>query len=198
MRQFLLFSVFFVPLSVLAVNQNSVQFPKHSAGVREMVISPDGMILASMGGRSIRLWDILRNQERSVLYDREGPVGTMEFSPDSRSLVSISSRAIHLWDVASGREIFPLGRELRGNSAAFSPQGGLLAVAHREEVDLWDIAAGRKLQTLRGLPGASSLVFSIDGRLLAVGCRNREIRLWDLESNRIRAILRPRRVFGAF
>ena len=67
-----------------------------------MVFSPDGKTLASGGSidGSIKLWDVVTNQERATLKGHTGIVLTVAFSPDGKTLASGSyDTTIKLWDI---------------------------------------------------------------------------------------------------
>ncbi|MDB9445461.1 trypsin-like peptidase domain-containing protein [Anabaena sp. CS-542/02] len=147
----------------------------HSSLVNSVAFSPDGLTLASLGGRdsTIKLWDVATGREIATLTGHS-PV----FSPDGRTLAFGSGdETIKLWDVATRREI----ATLTGGSAVFSPDGRTLASGSGDEtIKLWDVATGREIATFTG----GSAVFSPDGKTLAAGSRDETIKLWDVATGR--------------
>ena len=55
---------------------------------------------------------------------------------------------------------------------------------------IWDVAAGKERFSLPKQPNAiHSLAVSKDGNTLALACQDRTIKLWDLPSRQLRAVL---------
>src|SRR5207247_1360094 len=95
--------------------------PRPGARLFDMVFTPQGRLLAAMGGSRVEVWDVVRQQRVAELpggfYGRMVPI----LSPDGRLLVTPEAFAgrVRLWDVATQR--------LR---AAFTvPPGNRLALA---------------------------------------------------------------------
>ena len=71
-----------------------------------VAFSPDGRILASSEGETVKLWDVPSGRELRTLSGNSNPVSSVAFSPDGRILASGSDdNTVKLWDVASGREL---------------------------------------------------------------------------------------------
>ena len=162
----------------------------HTDGVRAVVFSPDGHLLAS-GGRDdeILVWDVATGQpDGHALTAHTGWINGLAFSPDGKTLASASEdRTIRLWDVATGEAI---GQPLSGHtdavrSVAFSPDGKTLASASADgTIRLWDVATGEAIgQPLSGHTDVVwSVAFSPDGKTLASGSADQTLRLWDVQS----------------
>ncbi len=162
----------------------------HTDGVRAVVFSPDGHLLAS-GGRDdqILLWDAASGQlSGHALSGQTGWINALAFSPDGKLLASASEdHTIFLWDVATGEAV---GQPLTGHkdavrSVAFSPDGKLLASASADNtIRLWDVATGEAVgQPLTGHSDAVwSVAFSPDGKQLVSGSADQTVRLWDVAS----------------
>jgi WD40 repeat protein len=77
---------------------------RHPSSALAVAISPDGKTLASGCERSIRIWDIARGRERSIIEGHKGQVLTLAFSPDGHTLVSGSrDNTVSVWTVAEGQ-----------------------------------------------------------------------------------------------
>jgi hypothetical protein len=105
---------------------------------------------------------------------------------------------VRLFDVSSGRERATLEHAWTARSVAFSPDGKLLASGGGGTVRLWELATDKARTLFKVEPDrdVSCVAFAPDGRTLAVGVGRRfgptetEVRLWDLNQDRVRAILK--------
>ena len=166
----------------------------HSDGGLSVTFSPDGKLIASIGGflyatnhaDEIFIWDASSLEERARFSGHKTSVGHVAFSLDSSTLATpMGDGTILLWDVQSGQRL----RTFRGHrdivvSASFSPDGKLLASGGRDgTVRLWDPANGQMvgLAAVHGLP-VFGISFSPDGRLLASGSLDHTAKIWDLVS----------------
>jgi WD40 repeat protein len=132
-----------------------------------------------------------------TLHGHSGLVESVRFSPDGQTLISSSwDRSVRLWvaDRSSARPAWeetaslPSGAEMYG--AAVSPDGGTVASAGLSGLTLWNWRDPTALPEVKPQFGPCRVVvFSPDGRTLAVGGFDREIRVWDLETDSIRAVL---------
>ena len=87
----------------------------HTAEIRGLAFSPDGLLLASVGGKkgskntdwTARVWDVAARQSLHVLTGHTGAVRTVAFSPDGKTL-AVGGAGIKLWDLATRQAVtFP-------------------------------------------------------------------------------------------
>lgn len=157
----------------------------HERQVLSTAFSPSGQILASAGGKMIRLWDTQGTKELGKLTGHDTRIISLDFS--SQGLLASSSEAgsIILWDVEKSKKI----RELSGHkgaisSVAFSPDGQRLVSGSNDHlIKVWEVDTGQELATLRGHTDAVFAVsFSPDGSLIASGSADETVRLWNADT----------------
>jgi WD40 repeat protein len=109
--------------------------------VTQVVFSPDGKTLATVGGLGgARLWDLATHAQIGT------PLGNgviaAAFSRNGKTLATVDGDGkVYLWDVATHAQIgTPLGSGA-ASAVAFSPDGKTLAtVSNNSNVRLWDVA----------------------------------------------------------
>jgi WD40 repeat protein len=174
----------------------------HTASVSTVAFSPDGTILAADDAGSIRLWDPQTGEQKGILQGHVDNVKCVAFSPDGKELASASyDGTVRFWDVSEMRET----RRLRQKTArpdsdwlfavAYSPDGRSFSVGR------WDpVVTTYRLDTLtvgrpfdfgtRGNRQVYSLAYSPDGKTLATGSNEFDVRLWDVRTAAVRAVLK--------
>ena len=155
----------------------------HSGSVYSVAFSPDGKVLASGSGGTIKLWDVKSGALLKTLKGHSWSVYSVAFSPDGKVLASGSyDKTILLWDVESGALLQTLkGHSWGVLSVAFSPDGKVLASGSGDNtIKLWDVKSGALLKTLKGhSDDVLSVAFSPDGKILASGSNDETIKFWE-------------------
>ena len=158
--------------------------------------TPDGASLVIGHGHSpLELWDLATGQVDYFLPEHTTKISSLAFSPDGSILASGHRDGLRLWDTADGqlRTIEGSGSDVR--SVEFSPDGSLLAfgsssVNRWPTVELWEVAHGELQRTLYSdMWGVNALAFSPDGTILASGRQNGLVKLWDVTSGQLTAVL---------
>jgi WD40 repeat protein len=171
-----------VPTRVLQVKPSShlrATLPAHADGVLNVLFSPDGKTLASVGTRGeVTLWDVDARKQRLAL-PQQGQVYGLAFTPDSKRLLVPSFEPLD----AAGKALSPPYRgEVKGL------RGG---------VRICDAGSGKLLGWLRREParGVTRVFVIADGRTAALweharGEKDPATRtstaLWDLQTQRPR------------
>jgi WD40 repeat protein len=175
-------------------------FIGHSAVVRSVAISPDGLVALSGGWDwTLRLWDVSRGTEirsfiapifRDVADFYRDNVLAVAFSPDGRWIASGHgghNTSLTLWRVGGGdRPIRVIPSRQDVTSVAFSPDSRTVLAGSGTLLELWDVADGAKLRSFSGHEGAvRGVAFASDGRTALSGGDDSTLRLWDVSSGRM-------------
>jgi WD40 repeat protein len=167
---------------------------------RLVALSGNGKRLATGSARIVRVWDVATRKEIATL--RSGYVCSLAFSFDGTVLAAGSFDGVKAWEVATGKEQADFqGPGESFYSVAFSllsliddpsyPQWRLLALSRRDGT-IWDVPTGKKASTLKGaFIRGDSASFRIDGGMLATGSHDNTAILWDIETGREIARMRP-------
>ena len=152
-------------------------------------VSPDGELLASVGGSEIGLWK-RDGTLFKILLGHEGPISRVIFSPDGEFIASAGyDGTVRLWE----RDGTPFktweGHEGAVHTVSFSPDGEFLASAGYDgTVRLWkknDIP----IPTLVGHDDLVTAVsFSPDGEILASASRDETVKLWKRDGTLLKTL----------
>ena len=112
--------------------------PGHTLRVRSVCFSPNGLwALSGSDDNTIKLWDLVRGEEKRTLSGHTGSVRTVCFSPDGHwGLSGSDDDTVRLWDLEAALK----RRCFRGTSEA-SPAWRFLLTAARP----FPVAATRPL-----------------------------------------------------
>jgi uncharacterized protein with WD repeat len=166
--------------------------PRHTSGVRSVVFSPDGSMLASGSDNTVKLWRMPSREEITTLT-MPGSRGYAAFLPDGATLATADGSVVMMWDVRTREVLARVGTHLSISAMALSPDGRTLATAGWDDtVKLWDLPSEEELATLEGFTFSVNCVeFSPDGATLAVSSyRPNTLSLWDVDSGQKIAALR--------
>jgi WD40 repeat protein len=153
----------------------------HTRSITALAFSPDGKLLASSDGPTVRFWDLATGKTVRTLDLQSERARLLAFSPDSRVLVIVGS-AVNLRNVADGRLLrnLPTRPGHSVGAVAFSPDGKSLATAGRDDtVSLWDVADGKEGRIL-GHPGSIwAISFAPDGSVVVSASHDGTLKVWE-------------------
>jgi WD40 repeat protein len=170
-----------------------------------LAFSADGRLVAAgdAGRKIVNLWnaqtgslertlDTGQAQSWSVAFSTDGKTLVVggerdDRTPDSFKDVSLVSGQLQLWDAQTWTLKHVLKQENYVSGVAISPNGKLLASAGRG-VLLWDAQTGERILALPGLNSPTRTVaFAPDGLTIAAGAKDGKVRLWDVQTGRLKA-----------
>ena len=166
-------------------------------GIVDVVLSPDGRLLAACGGGkpNLRVWDFdgQKFTERAALQDQVG-VRTVAFSPDGKLMATGSDdKTIWLYDLDGKPKERATFRSEKAGSAmlflSFLPDGKSLVFGYqggRDNLGLADVTAKEP----KVLPGAHTVqallrgAVSPDGKHVAAFSKN-DVKLYDVAKGKL-------------
>lgn len=173
--------------------------PGHREGVGSLTWTPDGKVVVSGGGRTVRFWEASSGKELRRLGPEGGLIHAVALSPDGRMLAT-GGKSVSLWQASTGKELrrLPLPEYRLCCALAFTPDGKFLATNYEDRwIRFHDVSSGKELRRLEGPDydmghayRVLSLAFSADGKFLAAsswngtGSAGGRLCLWDAGSGK--------------
>ena len=149
--------------------------------IRDASFSPDGKILATVGGRenNIKLWNLDGNLLKTW-QDQTNLVTTIQFSPDGKTLATNNDKTVNLWNLQGNLLKVISGHNENITSVIFSSDGKIVATASLDKtVKLWDSHSGKLLRTLEHQDKVYDISFSPDSQVL-VSASATQVNFWNL------------------
>ena len=176
----------------------------HNGWQTILSFSPDSNTLVSANG-TIVLWDVPSGKQKAVLTPEiyGGSVLHLSFIPGSEILASrLRDGTIRLFDVTTAQKV----NTLTGQGwVSYSPDGKTLASKSGTKLWIWEVGTRKDkpiyidhavfdVESDGGKvyrnPIVFSMCFSPDGKTLATGHKDTTVRLWDVETRTVKAILK--------
>ena len=158
-------------------------------GMYGFALSPDGALLASTDGESVKLWKLSDGSFAANLDvgTKRDEMSRVSFSPDGKLIAAsneptgINPSKVRLWDARTRQ---PIGNPISAQIFAFSPDSKLLATDgdDRKSVVLWNLQTRKIIgKPLLGPTAKLRCInFSPDGNVLAAGGDDHNVIAWDL------------------
>ena len=151
-------------------------------------LSPDGRFLA-VGRKSesvIELWNLEDGKDPWRLSYLPGELLSFVFSPTSDSFMAVSRKKdIYLWKLDT-QEMMSFSRDFgRSSHVIHSHLTNYLFVERNYTVEIWDVSMTSSKLVWEAKPPTTSRICSTrpsqDGHGLLVGCRDGNVRMWELD-----------------
>jgi WD40 repeat protein len=160
----------------------------HEDGVLCLAFAPDGRRLLSGGADgTLRLWDLEKGRQLSVLRGHSGKVWSVAFTPDGHAALSAGKdKVVRLWDLERGeqRHAWP---DRTNRALALSADGRLVLTGSVADgmVRLWELKTGRELRRFKGhMSWVLGLTFADSGRHALSASADGTVRMWEVDTGR--------------
>ncbi|MBD2300415.1 eIF2A-related protein [Nostoc sp. FACHB-190] len=149
--------------------------------IRDASVSPDGKILATVGGREnkIKLWNLDGNLLKTW-QDKTNLVTTIQFSPDGQTLATNNDQTVNLWNLQGDLLKIISGHQDNITSVVYSYDGKIIATASLDKtVKIWDSHSGKLLRTFEHQDKVYDISFSPDSQVL-ISASATQVNFWNL------------------
>lgn len=173
---------------------------EHERSVDCVAISPDSKVVATGGGRQIRLWSLKTGKELRLIKSEKGSVSKLFYVEKGKTLLAVSWSGIHIVNVEDTRRFYltwydpATGKKLREmefregiEPVALSPDGKTLATCSGKRGDcavkLRNPATGEVTGELHPLD-FHHLLFTPDSKQLVIVHSTKRIEVHDIQTKK--------------
>ncbi|KAI1502966.1 WD40-repeat-containing domain protein [Biscogniauxia marginata] len=201
----------FITFAFFLAKRHMVKLPRSRRIENNALGDPDENRLPSHARKNRDDWSVIFNQAVPRVLDvdlvhtvvHETTVWCVCFSHDGKYVATGSNRLAQIYDVKTGEEVcaFALQEEndvsvdnykrlyiMYIRSVCFSPDSKYLAIGGDDKL-VWEIQSRTIRNTFAHEGMVTSLDFTCDGRTIASGSYDYTVRLWDVESSKVRLAL---------
>lgn len=155
-----------------------VRLLENGAPALSVAFAPNGKGLASVSGKTLRLWQLGDGQlAREMTQDAEAK--SVAFAPDGIRLLASDGTQATLWQVSDGQRLNALAHSDPVYIVAFAPDGTLIATVDGPTVNLWAASDGTFLRALAHTEPVQALAFAPDGATVAAA-NGTAVSLWNV------------------
>jgi WD40 repeat protein len=154
---------------------------RNEAPLMAAAFSPNGELLLTRGGDSVRLWQVRTGEQVGSPIIHNMVVNAAAFSPDGRRIATAElDKGARLVEGSTGKAIAVLAHEAPVQEVLFSPDSQVLATRADNAVRLWRADTGQPLgPSLRHGNMVSAMVFHPNGLVLLTAGLDGAAHLWD-------------------
>ncbi|KYG09256.1 hypothetical protein BE21_18935 [Sorangium cellulosum] len=154
------------------------ELPGGAAWVEHVAWAPDGELLATASGRTVRIWT-KRGEPVVETEPLPSTIAALAWRADRAELAAACYGGVYLWSVGAGATSRHLAWQGSLVSMAWSPDGKVIACGSQDRsVHFWRLATGQDSE-MRGYPAKpKALAWDAQSRLLATGGAP-AVTLWD-------------------
>ncbi len=157
-------------------------------GINSLDLSKDGWRLA-LGGKRGEVWliDLKSGQTIHRFTGHRKTVTSVKFSDDSALILSSSyDKTINIWDVSNGEQVKKIKYKTAVLDADFYRSNNqIVSVGKDKKINLQSIGGYSFLKEIPLTYTANSVSILSSGEGVLVGGRNRQLALWNLETDKI-------------
>lgn len=167
----------------------------HSADVRGVAVSSEGVIATASRDQTVILWNVESVEPSLVLKGHSHFVNDLAFVDASVLVTASADKTLRVWNTKTGEcEAVLSGHTEAVCSVALLPGSGngrIISGSWDKTARVWDVESGMCLRTLTGHEASVWSAMGLpDGRLVTVGA-DKTVRLWPVDGSSDESMVLP-------